>query len=64
MSFQWGVFGAIVLVLLALDLGVLNRKGGTISLKRSLWMSAGYIGVALLFAGWVSWQLGADSTLR
>jgi tellurite resistance protein TerC len=60
---HWAVFGAIVLILLALDLGVLNRKGGTISLKRSLWLSAGYIAVALVFAAWVSWQLGADSAM-
>jgi len=66
MSFEtslwhWAIFSAIVLMLLAFDLGVLNRKDGTISLKRSLWLSAGYIGVALVFAAWVSWQLGADS---
>jgi len=60
---RWGIFSAIVLILLAFDLGVLNRKNGAISLKRSLWMSAGYIGVALVFAAWVSWQLGADSAM-
>src|SRR3954465_8220736 len=58
---RWGIFSAIVLILLALDLGVMNRKDGAISLKRRLWLSAGYIGVAVVFAGWVSWQLGADS---
>ena len=60
---RWGIFSAIVLILLALDLGVLNRKDGAISLKRSLWMSAGYIGVALVFAAGVMWQLGADSAM-
>lgn len=60
---RWGLFSAIVLILLAFDLGVLNRKNGPISLKRSLWLSAGYIGVALIFAAWVHWQLGADSAL-
>lgn len=60
---RWGIFGAIVLVLLVFDLGVLNRKDGPISFKRSLWLSAGYIGVALLFAAWVNWQLGTDSAL-
>lgn len=60
---RWGIFSAIVLILLAFDLGVLNRKDGAISLERSLWMSAGYIGVALVFAVWVSWQLGADSAM-
>jgi len=58
---RWLFFGAVVLILLAFDMGVLNRKEGAISLKRSLWLSAGYVGVALLFAAWVGWQLGADS---
>ena len=60
---RWGIFGAIVLILLAFDLGVLNRKNGAISLKRSLGLSAGYIGVALVFAAWVGWQLGAGSAM-
>jgi len=60
---RWGIFSAIVLLLLAFDLGVLNRRDGAISLRRSLWLSAGYIGVALGFAAWVSWQLGADSAM-
>jgi len=60
---RWGLFSAIVLILLAFDLGVLNRKNGPISLKRSLWLSAGYIGVALIFAAWVNWQMGADSAM-
>ncbi|MBS0421327.1 MAG: TerC/Alx family metal homeostasis membrane protein [Proteobacteria bacterium] len=60
---RWSIFGAVVLILLVFDLGVLNRKNAAISLKRSLWLSAGYIGVALAFAAWVSWQLGADSAM-
>ena len=60
---RWGIFSAIVLILLVLDLGVLNRKNSAISLQRSLWLSGGYILVALLFAAWVGWQLGADSAM-
>jgi tellurite resistance protein TerC len=60
---RWGLFSAIVLVLLAFDLGFLNRQNGAISLKRSLWLSAGYIGAALIFAAWVNWQMGADSAM-
>lgn len=60
---RWGIFSAIVLILLVFDLGVLNRKNGAISLQRSLWLSAGYIAVALMFAAWVSWQLGAQSAM-
>jgi tellurite resistance protein TerC len=60
---RWVIFAAIVVILLALDLGVLNRKEGAIGLKRSLWLSAGYIGVALLFAAGLGWQLGAESAM-
>jgi len=60
---RWGIFSAIVLILLVVDLGVLNRKNSAISLQRSLWLSGGYILVALLFAAWVGWQLGADSAM-
>jgi tellurite resistance protein TerC len=57
----WLVFAAVVLTLLALDLGLLNRGDREIGVKRSLVLSAGYISVALLFGGWVWWMLGAQS---
>ena len=46
----WLVFGGVVVTLLALDLGVLHREGGEISVTESLWLSAGYIAVAVAFA--------------
>jgi tellurite resistance protein TerC len=57
----WLVFGGVVLALLAFDLGVLRRTDRAISVKQSLCLSAGYIGVALVFAAWLSWQLGLES---
>ena len=57
----WFVFGGVVIALLAFDLGVLHRGGRAISIKESLWLSAGYIGAALAFAAWVTWHLGAKS---
>ncbi|WP_079416106.1 TerC family protein [Thiomonas intermedia] len=54
----WLVFGGVVVTLLALDLGVLHRDGGEISVTESLWLSAGYIAVALVFGGWLWWQVG------
>jgi tellurite resistance protein TerC len=56
----WLVFGGVVVTLLALDLGVLHREGGEISVTESLWLSAGYIAVALVFGGWLWWQVGAQ----
>jgi tellurite resistance protein TerC len=57
----WFVFGGVVLALLALDLGVLHGRDRAIGVKESLWLSAGYVGVALVFAAWLSWHLGAES---
>jgi tellurite resistance protein TerC len=56
----WLSFAAIVVALLAFDLGVLHRDDHEIGVAESLWLSAAYIGVALLFGAWVWWQLGAE----
>ena len=56
----WLSFLAIVALLLALDLGVLHRDDREIGVRESLWLSGGYIGVALLFGAWVWHQLGAQ----
>ena len=60
----WLMFIAIVIALLVFDLGVLNKKDHEIEVNESLWLSAGYIGVALLFGGWVWWYLGATSGMQ
>ena len=57
-AWAWLVFLGIVVVLLVLDLGVLHRKEREIPVSESLWLSAGYIGVALAFGGWVWWSMG------
>jgi tellurite resistance protein TerC len=57
----WMAFGAIVIALLAFDLGVLHRREQTLEVRESLWLSAGYIGVALAFAAWLGWYQGSDS---
>jgi tellurite resistance protein TerC len=44
---MWGLFALIVLVLLALDLGVLHRRPKAIGVKESLALNAFYIAVAL-----------------
>lgn len=55
---MWTIFLAIVLLLLILDLGVLHRKQREIGIAESLWMSAFYIAIALIFGAWVWYQLG------
>jgi len=58
---MWLGFIAIVIALLALDLGVLHRKAKEIGVKESLLMSAFYIALGLAFGGWVWWYIGPDA---
>ncbi len=48
-TLAWSIFGVIVLVLLALDLGVFHRKAHEVKMKEALIWSAVWITVALLF---------------
>ncbi len=59
----WIAFFVIVIALLAFDLGVLNKKDHEISVKESLWLSAFYIAVALLFGLGIWYYRGADDAL-
>ncbi|MFX1674138.1 TerC family protein [Paraburkholderia sp. A2WS-5] len=58
-AWLWAAFLAVVIVLLALDLGVLHRDDREIGIRESLWLSLGYIAVGVLFGGFIWWQLGA-----
>jgi len=60
----WLLFAGIVVTLLAFDLGVLHRDQHEIGVRESLWLSAGYIGVACAFGAWVWWYLGADLGMK
>ncbi len=51
----WFSFIAVVLAILAFDLGVLNREAHEIDVRESLNMSALYIGLGLAWAGVVYW---------
>jgi tellurite resistance protein TerC len=55
---MWLAFVATVLLLLALDLGVLHRTQREISVGESLVQSAFYVGLGLAFGAWVWWYLG------
>jgi len=61
---MWLGFLAIVVTLLALDLGVLHKKQREIEVKESLLLSAGYIGLGLSFGAWVWWYLGEAAGLQ
>lgn len=60
----WLLFGGILVVLLAIDLGVLHRKAREIPVGESLWLSAGYISIALIFGAWTWWAMGAESGMN
>jgi len=51
----WLGFITLVLVVMALDLGVLHRDSHEVSFRESLTMSGLYIALALAFAGVVYW---------
>ncbi|MFC5343495.1 TerC family protein [Brevundimonas staleyi] len=61
---MWVGFMSVVLALLVLDLGVLNRRDHEIGVRESLTMSAMYIAIALAFGGFVWWRLGSERGLE
>lgn len=63
-AWVWFVFIGIVVTLLAFDLGVLHKDDHEIDVKESLLLSTGYISVALIFGGWVTWYFGAQSGME
>ena len=60
----WAAFIGLVLVLLVLDLGLLNRGNAEIGVKRSLKLSALYVSLGLAFSGFVWVQLGSEAAVE
>ncbi len=63
-AWTWLVFLTIVVVLLAFDLGILNKKDHVIGVKESLKLSALYLTAGLAFGLWVWFELGAEKGLH
>jgi len=63
-AWVWLVFVGIVLTLLVLDLGVLQRRVREIGVRQSLILSAFYISAGLAFGGWIWWSQGAGSGME
>ncbi len=61
---MWIGFHVIVAILLAFDLGVLQKKTGDLGVKESLMLSAFYVTLGLLFGAWVWWYVGPQSGLE
>jgi tellurite resistance protein TerC len=60
-AWLWFVFLAIVLVLLALDLGLLTRRAQTMGVKQSLKLSVFYIAISVAFGGWIWHDMGREA---
>ena len=63
-AWMWAVFISLVLGLLALDLGVLNRNSREIGVRQSLLLSAFYMTIGVAFGGWIWYQSGEQSALE
>jgi len=61
---MWVGFLALVMLLLALDLGVFHRKQHAIGVSESLKLSAFYIALGLSFGGFIWWWLGSEKGLE
>jgi tellurite resistance protein TerC len=60
----WIVFGVVIAAMLALDLGIVNRKAHVIGTREAAIWSAVWIGVALLFNLGVYVRCGGDRALE
>ena len=60
----WIVFGAIVVVMLVLDLGVFHRRSHEVKFKEALGWCAVWVLLALVFLGLVYWGRGPQSALE
>ena len=61
---SWGVFGAVVLGMLALDLGVFHKKSHEVSVKEALGWSAVWVALALAFGAGIWWRQGSGPGLE
>jgi tellurite resistance protein TerC len=60
----WLTFIAVIVALLVVDLGVLNRRSHALAPKEALLWSAGIVTLALLFGGFLWWQIGHQTALE
>jgi len=54
----WVAFNVFVLFMLALDLGVFNRKTHVVKVKEALGWTAVWITLAMVFNAWIGWKMG------
>jgi len=60
----WAIFGATILILLAIDLGIFHRKSHEISIKEALMWSFIWLAVAAVFNVLVYLWMGTESAIE
>jgi tellurite resistance protein TerC len=60
----WGVFGASILIMLALDLGVFHRKSHDISIKEALMWSVVWLAAAAVFNILIYIWMGSEAAIE
>ena len=60
----WGAFGLFILTMLALDLGILNRKAHAVTYREAATWSAVWVTLAMIFAGIVFWKTDRQTGLE
>ncbi len=60
----WTVFSVFVLGMLALDLGVFSRKPHEVHHREALTWSGVWVGLALVFNGWIYLRFGSGKALE
>jgi tellurite resistance protein TerC len=63
-TWWWIAFNAMVLALLALDLGVFNRKAHAVTVREAMGWSAVWISLAIAFGLWIGSSMGRPSMLE
>lgn len=63
-NIMWLIFGVVIVAILILDLGVVNRGAKHISTKRALGMTALCVAVAMAFAVFVYYEMGPGKAME
>jgi tellurite resistance protein TerC len=60
----WVIFGAFVLGMLALDLGVFNRKAHEVRFREAAIWTVVWVSLAMIFNAWIYFEFGSQKALE
>jgi tellurite resistance protein TerC len=61
---MWAAFLALVLGLLAADLGIFHRRDHVVGMRESCALSAFYVAIGLAFGTWIWWLAGPERAME